>query len=82
MKDFKKIPLNLLFTFINCLCIYVTSLVYNYLMTGENTSLFLLVILGLLIIFVFLYFTYIAFKFLNNIVLKQENLQKKNYKSV
>jgi len=82
IKDFNKIPLNLLFTLINCLCIYVTSLVYNYLMNEEYTSLFLLIVLGLLIIFVFLYFTYITFRLLNNIVLKQENLQKKNYKRV
>jgi len=82
IKDFNKISLNLLFTLINCLCIYVTSLVYNYLMNEEYTSLFLLIVLGLLIIFVFLYFTYITFRLLNNIVLKQENLQKKNYKRV
>ena len=71
----------MLFTLIDCLCIFVVSIVYNYLM-NEYTSIFLLIVLGLLIIFVFLYFTYITFKLLNNIVLKQENLQKKNYKKV
>ena len=81
MKEFKRIHIDLMFTAINCLCIFVTSLVYNYLM-NEYTSMFLLLILGLLIIFVFLYFTYITFKFLNNIVIKQENLQNKNYKKV
>ena len=81
VKDYKRIPIDLLFTVINCLCIFVISIVYNYL-TGEYTSIFLLIVLGLLIIFVFLYFTYITFKLLNNIVLKQENLQKKNYKKV
>ena len=63
------------------LCIFVVSLIYNYLI-NEYSSLFLLIILGLVIVFVFLYFTYITFKLLNNIVLKQENLQKKNYKKV
>lgn len=81
IKDYKKIPINLLFTVINCLCIYVISVVYNYLV-NDYTSIFLLIVLGLLIIFVFLYFTYVTFKLLNNIVLKQENLQKKNYKTV
>jgi hypothetical protein len=81
VKDYKRIPIDLLFTVINCLCIFVTSIVYNYL-TGEYTSIFLLIVLGLLIIFVFLYFTYITFKLLNNIVLKQEILQKKNYKKI
>lgn len=81
IKDYHRIPVDLLFSGINCLCIFVISLVYNYLI-DEYTSIFLLIVLGLLIIFVFLYFTYITFKLLNNIVLKQENLQKKNYKRV
>lgn len=81
VKDFRRIPFNMLFTLINCLCIYVISLIYNYMM-NQYASIFLLIVLGLVIIFVFLYFTYITFKLLNNIVLKQENLQKKNYKKI
>lgn len=81
MKDYKRIPIDLLFSVINILCIYVTSLLYNYL-TNKYTSIFLLIILGLVIVFVFLYFTYITFKILNNIVLKQENLQRKDYKKL
>lgn len=81
IKDFKRIHIDLMYTAINCLCIFVISLIYNYLV-NEYTTIFLLIILGLIIIFVFLYFTYITFKLLNNIVLKQENLQKKNYKKL
>ena len=81
IKEYKRIPIDLLFTAINCVCIFVISLIYNYLV-NEYTSVFLLIVLGLVIIFVFLYFTYITFKLLNNIVLKQENLQKKNYKKL
>ena len=81
IKDYNRIHIDMLFCAINCLCIFVTSLVYNYLL-DEYASIFLLIVLGLLIIFVFLYFTYITFKLLNNIVLKQENLQKKNYKKI
>lgn len=81
IKDFKRIYIDLMYTAINCLCIFVISLIYNYLV-NEYTTIFLLIILGLIIIFVFLYFTYITFKLLNNIVLKQENLQKKNYKKL
>lgn len=79
IKDYHRLPIDLLFTAINCLCIFVISLIYDYLV-NEYTTIFLLIVLGLVIIFVFLYFTYITFKLLNNIVLKQENLQKKNYK--
>jgi len=78
IKDYKRIPIDLLFSLINSLCIYVSSLIYDYL-TNEYTTIFLLIVLGLVVIFIFLYFTYITFKLLNNIVLKQENLQKKNY---
>ncbi len=81
LKDYKRIPIDMLFCMINALSIYVTSMIYDYL-TNQYTTVFLLIILGLVIIFIFLYFTYITFKYLNNIVLKQENLQKKNYKKL
>lgn len=81
IKDYNRLPIDLLFCGINCVCIFVISLIYNYLV-DQATSIFLLIILGLVIVFVFLYFTYITFKLLNNIVLKQENLQKKNYKKL
>ena len=81
VRDFKRIPIDIVFVLINCLCIYVTALIHDYLM-NEYTSIFLLIILGLVIIFVFMYFTYITFKLLNNIVLKQENLLKKEYKKL
>ena len=81
IKDYHRLHIDLLFSVINCLCIFVVSLLYNYLV-NEYSSIFLLIILGLVIIFVFLYFTYITFKLLNNIVLKQENLQKKKYKKL
>ena len=81
IKDFKRLPIDIVFVAINCLCIYVTALIHDYLI-NEYSSIFLLIILGLVIIFVFMYFTYVTFKLLNNIVLKQENLQRKNYKKL
>ena len=81
IKDFKRIPIDIIFVAINCLCIYVTTMIHDYL-SNEYTSIFLLIVLGLVIVFVFLYFTYVTFKLLNNIVLKQENLQKKDYKKL
>ena len=81
LKDYKRIPVDLLFCLINILCIFVTGLLYKYLTTTYKT-IFLLIVLGLVTIFVFLYFTYITFKLLNNIVLKQENLGKKKYKKL
>lgn len=81
IKDYKRLPMDVIFVIINSLCIYVSSMIHDYL-ANQYTSIFLLIVLGLVVVFVFLYFTYITFKLLNNIVLKQENLQKKNYKKL
>ena len=81
IKDYKRIPIDLVYSMINMLCIFVTSMLYEYL-TTTYTSVYLLIILGLVMIFVFLYFTYMTFKLLNNIVLKEKNLQKKDYKKI
>ena len=81
IKDFKRIPIDLIYTMINMLCIFVTSMLYKYL-TTTYTTIYLLIVLGLVTLFVFLYFTYMTFKLLNNIVLKEKNLQKKDYKKI
>ena len=81
LKDYKRMPVDLLFCIINILCIFVTELLYKYL-TNTYKTVFLLIVLGLVIIFVFLYYTYITFKLFNNIVLKQENLDNKKYKKL
>ena len=70
-----------MFCVINCLCIYVVSLIYNYLV-NEYTSIFLLIILGLLMLFVFLYYTYITFKLLNEIATRNKLLKNKKYDKI
>ena len=80
-KNYKKIPYNIFFVLTSSLCIYIVNLIYVYL-TEKYASIFLILILGLLVIFVFLYFTYNLFKQLNDIVLKQQYLQKKKYKKL
>ena len=81
IKDYNRISIDLVYTMINIACIFVTSLLYNYLL-NKYQSILLLIILGLLILAIFLYFTYMTFKLLNNIVLKEENLKKKDYKKL
>ena len=81
LKDYNRIPIDLIYSMIYMACIFVTSMLYDYLVNKYN-SVLLLIILGLVCIFVFLYFTYITFKLLNNIVLKEENLKKKDYKKL
>ena len=81
MKNYKRLPIDLIYSMINMACIFVTSLLYDYLI-NKYTTIYLLIILGLVTLFVFLYFTYITFKLLNNIVISEEVLKKKNYKKV
>lgn len=81
IKDYRRIPIDLIYVGINALAIFVTSKLYDYLVNTYQ-SIYLLILLGLVVIFVFLYFTYITFKLLNNIVLKEENLKKKDYKKI
>lgn len=81
IKDYKRIFIDLIYSMINMLAIFVTSMLYDYLV-NTYTNIYLLIVLGLVVIFVFLYFTYITFKLLNNIVLKEENLKKKDYKKL
>ena len=81
VKNYNRIFMDLVYSMINILCIFVTSMLYDYLMNSYQ-SIYLLIILGLVTIFVFLYFTYIAFKNLNNIVVKEDVLKKKDYKKL
>ena len=81
IKDYNRITIDLIYCMINISAIFVTSLLYDYLINTYN-SIYLLIVLGLVSVFVFLYFTYITFKLLNNIVLKEENLRKRNYKKL
>lgn len=81
VKDYNKVFVDLIYSMLNLGAIFVTSTLYNYLV-NTNTTIYVLIVLGLVTIFVFLYFTYITFKNLNNIVLKEENLQKKEYKKL
>lgn len=79
IDNFKRLPMSLFFTSINCTAIQIIYLIYNYL-TRESFSYILLVILFLVILFVFLYYTYNLFRQINNIVVKHKYLKEKNYK--
>lgn len=77
--NFKKLPVSLLLMVVDCVAIEVIYLIYNYL-TKEVFSYGLLLILFLVILFVFLYYTYNLFRSINNIVVKHKYLRDKEYK--
>lgn len=79
-KQYNRILINVVFNGINCLCVFLANYVYNYFM--KDSSIYLLVILAFVIIFVFLYLLYITFKWLNEVVTKNKYLVKKQYKKL
>jgi len=79
LDNFKGMPLSLGMSAVNIIAIHVIYLIYKY-VTEEYFSYLLLVVLGLVILFVFLYLTYNLFRGINNIVVKNKYLRAKNYK--
>lgn len=79
-KQYNRLFINIVFNSINCLCIFIVNYIYDYFM--NDSSLYLLVILGFVIIFVFLYLLYITFKWLNEVITKNKYLVKKQYKKL
>lgn len=78
IDNFKGLPLSMLLSGINCAAIHVIYLIYEY-VTVEEFSYLLLVVLGLVVLFTFLYFTYNLFRQINNIVIKHKYLKNKKY---
>ena len=78
IDNFKGLPLSMLLSFANCGAIHIIHLIYDY-VTVEEFSWLLMVVLGLVVLFVFLYFTYNLFRQINNIVIKHKYLKNKKY---
>ncbi|MBQ6495335.1 MAG: hypothetical protein IJI49_04970 [Bacilli bacterium] len=77
--NFNNLPKSLGLTVVNCAAIQITYLIYNHLMT-EKFSYLLAIILGLVVLFVFLYYTYNLLRQINNIAVKQKYQKEKKYK--
>ena len=70
----KSVPLAI----VNCVAIEVVYLLYDYVI-HDSFSYLLLITLFLVILFVFLYYTYNLFRGINNIVIKNKYLKNKKY---
>ncbi len=79
IDHFKGLFWSLGLTIINCGAIQVIYLLYHYL-TEEAFSYPLLLVLALVILFVFLYFTYNLLRGINNVVVRGKYLKEKKYK--
>lgn len=79
IDKFNNIPRHLLQIIGSSLTIELVYLIYNYLNTEYNSPILFIVLL-LVIIFAFLYYTYNLFKNINNVVIDQKYLKRKKYK--
>lgn len=77
--NFTNLPKSLGLTAVNCAIIQITHLIYNHLI-NEKFSYPLAIILGLIVLFVFLYYTYNLLRQINNIAVKQKYVKEKKYK--
>ena len=76
--NFKNLPISLGLTAVNCAAIQITYLIYNHLI-NEKFSYILAIILGLVVLFIFLYYTYNLLRQINNIAVKQKYQKEKDY---
>lgn len=77
IDNFKGLPLSMILAGINCFAIHIIHLIYDYVM--DEVSYLLFLVLGLVVLFVFLYITYNLFRQINNIVIKNKYLDSEKY---
>ena len=78
IDNFKGLTKSIPLAIINCIAIHVVYLLYDYII-NDSFSYLLLITLFLVILFVFLYYTYNLFRGINNIVIKSKYLKDKKY---
>ena len=76
LDNSKGAILSVLLTITNCALIQIIYLLYNHL-TTESAHYMLMAVLILLLIFSFLYYAFNFLRMLNNIVLKNKHIKKK-----
>jgi len=79
IKDYIKLPINLLVSAINCFALYIIHFVHIYLL-GEVSVIFMRISIFFIVAFIFVYFTYNFINDVNDIVQKNKYIQKKKKK--
>ena len=77
IKNYPKGLLNILYEIISLLSIYITNILYNYVL--EQNSPIILVCLVFVIILSVLFYSYVMFKTLNNIIVKDKHIKEDKY---
>ena len=76
-KNYSKMVLNILYEIISLSTIYISSLLYNYL--TEQKSIIINICLIFLIVLSALFYSYVLFKSLNNVIVKDKHIKENKY---
>lgn len=77
IKNYPKGLLNILYEIISILTIIVNNYLYNYIV--DNNSPIIIVCLAFVIILSVLFYSYVMFKTLNNIIVKDKHIKEDKY---
>lgn len=77
VKNYPKGLLNILYGGISLLTIYICNLLYNFI--GEQDSVIIVICLVFVIILSVLFYSYVLFKSLNNVIVKDKNIKEEKY---
>ena len=77
LKNYPKGLLNILYEIISLLSIYITNILYNYVL--EQNSPIILVCLVFVIILSVLFYSFTLFKTLNNVIIKDKHIKEEKY---
>lgn len=80
IKDYIKLPVNLLVSAINCFALYIVHFAHIYLL-DEVSDIFMRISIFFIVAFVFVYFTYNFINDINDIVQKNKYIKKSTRKA-
>lgn len=77
IKNYPKGFLNILYELISLLTLFVTNLLYNYIV--DQDSIIIIVCLVFVIILSVLFYSFVLFKTLNNVIVKDKHIKEEKY---
>jgi len=77
IKNYPKGLLNILYNAISLLTIFINNLLYNFI--GEQESIIIVVCIIFIIILSILFYSYVLYKSLNNVIVKDKHIKEEKY---
>jgi len=77
IKNYPKGLINILYATISLLSIFINNLLYNFI--GEQESIIIVICIIFIIILSILFYSYVLFKSLNNVIVKNKFIKEEKY---